>query len=67
MRGSGKPAGWGVAMRKLGPTSFAATVKKDGKPMYRYEYTPSTDGRMLAVSGGAAATREAVKMVYDRQ
>jgi hypothetical protein len=64
--GPARPAGWSVSMVKIGPNSFTATIKKDAKPLYRYTYTPSPDGKTLTVSGGATGTNEKIKMVYDR-
>jgi hypothetical protein len=58
---------WSVATVKTGPGSFVATIKKDGKPIYRYSYTPSADGKTLVATGGAANTSEKVRIVYDRQ
>lgn len=59
--------GWGVAMTKTGASSFLMAIKKDGKPLYRYTYTASPDRKTLTVAGGAIATRETVKQIYDRQ
>lgn len=58
---------WSVATVKSGPGSFVATIKKNGKPMYSYTYTPSADGKTLVATGGPANTSEKVRIVYDRQ
>lgn len=65
--GDATPPGWTAAFTKTGTNSISAVVKKDGKPLYRYAYMPSADGKMLIVTGGAVATNEKVKMVYDRR
>ncbi len=59
--------GFTATLTKSGARSFGVTVKKDGKPLYRYEYSVSADGNALTASGGAIATKEKVKVVYDRQ
>lgn len=65
--GSTLPPGWTVAMTKSGVGMLRAVVKKDGKPLYRFAYATSADGKTLTVTGGAAATNEKVRIVYDRQ
>ncbi len=61
------PAGWTSTLKKSGARSLDVVVKKDGKPMYRYTYTASLDGKTLEVSGLTVATGEKTKMVFDRQ
>jgi hypothetical protein len=61
------PPGWTVAMTKAGARSLALSVKKDGKPFYKVTYTVAADGKTMTEVGGATATNETVKIVYDRQ
>ncbi|MGA7237653.1 MAG: hypothetical protein WBY44_18350 [Bryobacteraceae bacterium] len=61
------PRGWTVAMTKSGVTTLTVSVQKDGKPFYRFAYSTSADGKTLTATGGAAATNEKIRMVYDRQ
>ena len=59
--------GWTIALANAGPRSFGMTVKKDGKPLYKYVYAVDADGKTLTGTGGATATKEQVKVVYERQ
>jgi hypothetical protein len=59
--------GWAVSMAKAGARSLDLVVKKDGKPFFKISYTVDADGKSLTEIGGAAATDEKVKIVYDRQ
>jgi hypothetical protein len=61
------PPGWTSALVKTGANSFGVTLKKDGKALYRYAYSVSADGKALTATGGATATTEKIKLVYDRQ
>lgn len=61
------PPGWTCAIAKNGGRAFDVTWKKDGKPMYKGTFTASGDGKTLTEVGGAAATTEKIKAVYDRQ
>lgn len=61
------PSGWTSAMAKSGANSITITIKKDGKALYRYTDSVSADGKTLTSTGGALATKEPTKMVYDRQ
>jgi hypothetical protein len=54
-------------MTKTGAAMLSVTVKKDRKPFYRFAYTASADGKTLTLVGGAAATNEKMKIIYDRQ
>jgi hypothetical protein len=65
--GSTLPPGWTVAMTKSGVSVLTVVVKKDGKPFYRFAYATSADGKTLTATGGAAATNEKIRIVYDRQ
>lgn len=60
------PAGWTVAMTKGGARSLDLLMKKDGKAYYRETYTVAPDGKSMTAIGGATATNEKVKIVYDR-
>lgn len=59
--------GWTVATTRKGARALDMTVKKDGKLLYKVTYTVASDGRSMAETGGATATREKIKVVYDRQ
>ena len=59
--------GWTVAMTKAGARSLDLSVKKDGKTLYKVAYSAAADGKTLTETGGATATTEKVKVVYDRQ
>jgi len=61
------PAGWTCAFSKSGANGFSVAFNKDGKPMYSSTYTISPDGKTLMEAGGAVATKEKTKAVYDRQ
>jgi hypothetical protein len=43
------------------------TVKMNGKVLYKTGYAVSGDGKTLTESGGATATSEKIKVVYDHQ
>jgi len=59
--------GWTVAFASAGPRSLDMTVKNKGKVLYTVGYTVSAGGKTLTESGGATATNEKIKVVYDRQ
>jgi hypothetical protein len=59
--------GWTVAFAKTDPRSLDMTVKNKGKLLYKVMYTVSADGKTLTETGTATATKEKVKVVYDRQ
>jgi hypothetical protein len=59
--------GWAVTMAKAGARSLDLVVKKDGKPFFKMTYTVDVDGKTLTETGGATATDEKIKIVYDRQ
>ena len=59
--------GWTVALAGAGPRSLDMTVKNSGKPVFKMMYTVSADGKTLTETGGATATNEKTKVVYDRQ
>ena len=61
------PPGWTVAMAKAGARSLNLMVKKDGKPFFKVSYTVTADGKSMTETGGATATNEKIKIVYDRQ
>ena len=61
------PSGWTCTIAKNGARAFDVTWKKDGKPMYKGTFTASGNGKSLTEVGGAAATTEKIKAVYDRQ
>jgi len=59
--------GWTMAYSKHGAKMLEIAVKKDGKQLYSYAYTFSADGKVMTATGGSTATKERVKIVYDRQ
>jgi hypothetical protein len=59
--------GWTVALTGSGPRGLDMTIKQNGKILYKVGYTVSSDGKTLTESGGATATNEKMKVVYDRQ
>jgi hypothetical protein len=59
--------GWTLAWLKAGPRSLEWSVQMNGKPMYKGVFTVSADGKTLNDTGGATATNEKNKVVYDRQ
>jgi hypothetical protein len=59
--------GWTVAMAAAGPRGLEMTIKQNGKTLYKVAYAVSSDGKTLTETGGATATNEKVKVVYDRQ
>ncbi len=61
------PPGWTVAMTKAGSRSLDLLIKKDGKPFYKESYTVAPDGKSMTAVGGAVATNERVKVVFDRE
>ena len=59
--------GWTLAWLKASPHSLEWSVQMNGKPMYKGVFDISADGKTLTETGGATATNEKVKVVYDRQ
>lgn len=59
--------GWTCAFASRTSHGFHVLFKKDGQPMYRAAYIATADGRTLNETSGAVATREKVKLVYERQ
>jgi hypothetical protein len=59
--------GWTLAWLKAGPHLLEYSVQINGKPMYKGAFTVSADGKTLTETGGATATKEKIKVVYDRQ
>jgi hypothetical protein len=59
--------GWTMAWLKNSPRSLEWSVQMNGKPMYKGAFTVSADGKTLTSTGGATATNEKIKVVYDRQ
>jgi hypothetical protein len=60
-------SGWAVAMTKTGARSLSILVKKDGKPFYKFDYLVAADNKTMTETGGAVATGEKMKMVFERQ
>jgi hypothetical protein len=61
------PPGWTLAMAPKGPRALDMAVKKDGKPFFQITFTVAADGKSMSETGGAVATGEKVKIVYDKQ
>jgi len=61
------PPGWTIAMAKTGARSMDLTIKKDGKPFSKMTYTVAQDGRSMTATGGAVATNEKIRRVFDKQ
>ena len=59
--------GWTLAWLKTSPRSLEWSVQMNGKPMYKGAFTVSADGKIMTDTGGATATNEKTKVVYDRQ
>ena len=59
--------GWTIALTKSGLRAFDMTVKQGGKVLYKESFAVSADGKTLTATGGATATAEKTKVVYDRQ
>jgi hypothetical protein len=59
--------GWGVVLANPAARGFEMTVKKDGKALYKSSYSVSADGKTLTESGGAVATGEKYKAIYEKQ
>jgi len=59
--------GWTSASNPAGPRSLHVVVKKDAKLLYDMTYTVSEDGKTMTEIGGALASGEKIKVVYDRQ
>ena len=54
-------------MTKAGGRSLDLMIKKDAKPFFKVSYTVAADGKTMTETGGAVATGEKIKIVYDRQ
>jgi hypothetical protein len=65
-KGSLMPNGWTCALTKAGQ-GLDVTWKKDGKPMYKTNWTASRDGKILTESGSPVGVNEKFTVVYDRQ
>lgn len=61
------PSGWTCALARNGDRAFDITWKREGKALYRSTLSVSADGKTLTETGGAVATTEKIKAVYDRQ
>lgn len=65
--GPALPPGWTLAMTKAGMRPMDMMVKKDSKPFFKATYMVASGGKSLIETGGATATNENFKVVYDRQ
>jgi len=61
------PSGWTCALARSGDRAFELVWKKDGKPLYKSTFSAGADAKTLTETGGAVATTEKIKAVYDRQ
>jgi hypothetical protein len=59
--------GWTLAWLKAGEHALEWSVQMNGKPMYKGIFTVSADGKTMTENGGASATSEKIRVVYDRQ
>ncbi|HXS97253.1 MAG TPA: hypothetical protein VN736_21800 [Candidatus Limnocylindrales bacterium] len=59
--------GWTLSLAKSADRAMDLVIKKDGKPFYKYSDTVSADGKTLTEIGGASATNEKMKIVFDKQ
>jgi len=59
--------GWTLAWLKASPRSVEWGLQINGKPMFKGAFTVSADGKTLTETGGATATNENIRVVYDRQ
>jgi hypothetical protein len=58
---------WTLAWLKASPRSVEWGLQINGKPMFKGAFTVSADGKTLTETGGATATNENIRVVYDRQ
>ncbi len=65
-KGTMWPSGWSCVVAKAG-NGLAVTWKKDGKDMYKINWSTSADGKTLTEKGSAATVKETFTVVYDRQ
>jgi len=65
-KGTMWPAGWSCVVTKAGD-GLAVTWKRDGKEMYKINWTASADGKTLVEKGSPAGVNEPFTIVYDRQ
>jgi hypothetical protein len=59
-------SGWTCVIAKNGANALDYTWKKDNKTLYKGTMTASADSKTLTDTGGAAATTEKTKIVYER-
>jgi hypothetical protein len=59
--------GWALAWLKASPRALEWSVQMNGMLLYKGAFTISADGKTLTETGGATATNEKIKVVYDRQ
>jgi hypothetical protein len=60
------PAGWSCAVTKAGD-GLDVRWRRDGKDMYKINWSASADGKTLTEKGSAAGVNETFTIVYDRQ
>jgi hypothetical protein len=65
-KGTMWPSGWSCVLTKAG-NGLNVTWKKDGKDMYKINWTASADGKTLTETGSSASVNEKFTVVYDRQ
>jgi hypothetical protein len=65
-KGTMWPSGWSCVVTKAG-SGLNVTWKKDGKDMYKINWSTSADGKVLTEKGSPAGVKETFTVVYDRQ
>jgi len=61
------PPNFALTIQKAGPSGFDMTELQNGKALYKVNYSVSPDGKTLTETGGAVATNEKVRVLFDRQ
>lgn len=64
-KGTMWPAGWSCVVTKAGD-GLAVAWRRDGKDMYKINWTASADGKTLTEKGSPAGVNETFTVVYDR-
>jgi len=59
--------GWTASFASPTPRTLDMTVKNNGKPLFKFSYSVSADGKTLTENGTMTAANERTKVVYDRQ
>ncbi len=59
--------GWTAAFANATARGLEATLKTNGKVVFKLSYSVSADGKTLTESGTATGANERTQIVYDRQ